>query len=53
MGWIMAIMWLLTAITLVFVVLRLYLRIYIVGTTGPDDYVYTLSGVSGSSLVSD
>ena len=47
MGSIMAVMWLLTAIALVFVVLRLYVRICIVGTTAPDEYVYALSGVSG------
>lgn len=45
MGWVLDVMWVLTAITLIFVFLRLYARICIVGTTGPDDYVYALSGV--------
>lgn len=45
MSWILGVMWMLTAITLIFVCLRLYARIWMVGATGPDDYVYVLSGV--------
>jgi hypothetical protein len=46
MGWIMAMMWLLTAITLIFVILLLYVRKCIAGPIGRDDYAYALSGVS-------
>ena len=41
----LAIMWSLVAVTWVFVILRLYTRIFIVQSVGPDDHTYWLSGV--------
>ncbi|KAK1756493.1 hypothetical protein QBC47DRAFT_401396 [Echria macrotheca] len=41
----MAIMWVLTAVTWIFVVLRTYTRACIVRRVGSDDYVFALSGV--------
>ncbi|KAH7120141.1 hypothetical protein B0J13DRAFT_568378 [Dactylonectria estremocensis] len=40
-----AVMWALTALTWIFVCLRLYTRIYILQQVGPDDHAYWLSGV--------
>ena len=45
----LAIMWSLVAITWVFVILRLYTRIFIIQSVGPDDHTYWLSGVRVSS----
>lgn len=42
----MAIMWVLTAITLVLVILRTYTRAVIVRQFGADDHVFVLSAVS-------
>jgi len=45
----LAIMWSLVAITWVFVILRLYTRIFIIQSVGPDDHTYWLSGVRACS----
>lgn len=42
----LAIMWSLTAITLVFVVLRFYTRAIVLRQVGWDDHIFVLSGVS-------
>ena len=42
----LAIMWSLTAITLVFVVLRFYTRAIVLRQVGWDDHTFVLSGVS-------
>lgn len=42
----LAIMWSLTAITLMFVVLRFYTRAIVLRQVGWDDYIFVLSGVS-------
>lgn len=44
--WAIAVMWSLTAVTLVFVVLRIYTRVVIVSSYGIDDHVYVLAFVS-------
>lgn len=41
----LAIMWTLTAVTLVFVVLRVYTRQFIIHMLGPDDVAYVVAGV--------
>lgn len=41
-----AIMWAFTAVTWIFVALRLYTRAFILQQIGPDDHAYWLSGVS-------
>lgn len=46
---VMAVMWVLTAIIIVFVVVRIYTRAVVLHQTGVDDYVYCLSGVSNST----
>lgn len=38
-------MWVLTALTLVFVILRIYTRVWVVRAYGVDDHVYNLSFV--------
>jgi hypothetical protein len=42
-------MWILTAMTFVFVVLRTYTRMYVVKSSGIDDHVYNLAFVSAES----
>lgn len=44
--WVIGAMWALTAVALVFVVLRAYTRIFIVKSFGIDDHVYNLAWVS-------
>lgn len=46
---VMAVMWALTAIIIVFVVVRLYTRVIVLHQVGADDYVYSLSGVSDAA----
>ncbi|KAF6824337.1 hypothetical protein CMUS01_10283 [Colletotrichum musicola] len=41
--WAIAVMWSLTAVTLIFVVLRIYTRVFIVRSYGIDDHVYVLA----------
>lgn len=41
-----ATMWCLTAITIIFVALRLYTRVVVVNQLGWDDHIFLLSGVS-------
>ncbi|KAF5007139.1 hypothetical protein FDECE_6525 [Fusarium decemcellulare] len=41
--WAIAVMWSLTAVTAVFVVLRIYTRIWVVKSFGIDDHVYNLA----------
>ena len=42
----LAIMWAFTTLTIVFVFLRLYTRLFIVHSPGADDVAYVVSGVS-------
>lgn len=44
--WSVAVMWALTAIVLVFTLLRLYTRIVVVKSYGMDDHVYVAAFVS-------
>lgn len=44
--WAIAVMWIVTAVTLVFVLLRIYTRAYVVQSYGVDDHVYNLAFVS-------
>jgi len=44
--WSIAVMWILTAVTLVFVVLRVYTRVVVVKRFGVDDHVYNFAFVS-------
>lgn len=43
--WVIGAMWSLTAVALVFVVLRAYTRIFVVKSFGIDDHVYNLAWV--------
>lgn len=47
--WAVAVMWSLTAVTFVFVLLRIYTRVGVVNSFGIDDHVYNLAFVSQSS----
>jgi len=47
----LAVMWCMTAITGVFVVLRVYTRAVVVRHYGWDDNIYVLSGVSPSAVL--
>lgn len=47
---VLTVMWVLVAITFLFMALRLFTRIRIIDQLGPDDHIYTLSGVSFGSL---
>lgn len=44
--WAISVMWSLTAVTLIFVVLRVYTRVFVVKSYGVDDHVYNLAFVS-------
>lgn len=46
---VMAVMWALTAIIIIFVLVRLYTRAIVLHQVGADDYVYSLSGVSDTA----
>ncbi|KAH7121707.1 hypothetical protein EDB81DRAFT_861572 [Dactylonectria macrodidyma] len=41
--WAITVMWSLTAVTLIFVVLRIYTRVWVVKSFGVDDHVYNLA----------
>ncbi|KAK4641122.1 hypothetical protein QC761_609580 [Podospora bellae-mahoneyi] len=43
--WAVSVMWIVTALTFVFVLLRIYTRAYVVGSYGLDDHVYNLAFV--------
>lgn len=47
--WAIAVMWIVTAVTLVFVLLRIYTRAYVVRSYGIDDHVYALAFVSSDA----
>lgn len=47
--WAVAVMWAVVAVTLVFVVLRIYTRAVVVASYGIDDHVYNLAFVSSPS----
>lgn len=49
----LAILWTMTAITMVFLALRLISRYHIVEEFGWDDYVYSISAVSKSVAADD
>jgi hypothetical protein len=46
--WVVAVMWSLTAIGIVFVALRIYTRVVVVKSFGVDDHVYNLAFVSNT-----
>ncbi|KAM6519004.1 hypothetical protein FALCPG4_012660 [Fusarium falciforme] len=41
--WAISVMWSLTAVTLIFVILRVYTRVFVVKSYGVDDHVYNLA----------
>lgn len=43
--WSVAVMWVLTAVSLVFTLLRVYTRVVVVKSYGMDDHVYVLAFV--------
>ncbi|KAM0317300.1 hypothetical protein ACHAPQ_011072 [Fusarium lateritium] len=48
--WVIAVMWSLTAISIVFVALRIYTRVVVVKSFGVDDHVYNLAFSSVTGL---
>lgn len=48
--WTVAVMWSLTAVTFIFVLLRIYTRVGVVKSFGIDDHVYNLAFVMSPSL---
>lgn len=44
----LAIMWVLTAVTIVFVALRVYTRQFVIHMFGADDVAYIIAGVSSA-----
>jgi hypothetical protein len=51
--WAVAVMWVMTALTLVFTVLRLYTRLIVIKSYGIDDSVYVFAFVSAYSSSSE
>ena len=47
--WAVAVMWAVVAVTLIFVLLRIYTRAVVVASYGIDDHVYNLAFVSSLS----
>lgn len=48
--WALAVMWILTMLTAVFVVLRLYTRVVVIDSFGTDDIVYIVAFVRSPQL---